>query len=250
MTTVAQRSSNLGIYLIPDAARILRLPPALLRSWVSGRSIESNQRAFPAGELLSHGAKAEKHLNFLTLIELFTIAQLRQRGVSMVTLRNARTELSERFNTPHPFALEGLMISDRALIKSLSDEVLLELGTNGQTAFRKVIQPFCESLDFDETSSLASRYYPLGRDKPIVVDPHHAFGRPVIEGTNITTEAIISLLRGGEAVEDIAESFEIDQQALMAALEFESFNVNFPIPFRQSQGRTTSVKPRRGIIFL
>ena len=225
MTTVAHRSSNLGIYLIPDAARILRLPPALLRSWVSGRSIESNQRHFPVGQLLSRGAKAEKHLNFLTLIELFTIAQLRQRGVSMVTLRNARMELSERFNTPHPFALEGLMISERTLIKSLSDEVLLELGTNGQTAFRKVIQPFCESLDFDKTSSLASRYYPLGRDKPIVVDPHHAFGRPVIEGTNITTEAIHSLLRGGEAVEDIAESFEIDIQAVISAQAFEQQKV-------------------------
>ena len=113
------------------------------------------------------------------------------------------------------------MTSGRTLIKSLNEEVLLELGTNGQTVFRKIIQPFCDSLDFDQASSLASRYYPLGRDKPIVVDPLHAFGRPVIDGTNITTEAIMSLLRGGEAVDDVAVSFEIDTQAVIAAQAFE-----------------------------
>jgi uncharacterized protein (DUF433 family) len=218
---IAHKPSNLGIYLIPDAARILRVPMASLRTWVSGRTKESSERHYPAGPLVFNGAKADKYLDFHTLIELFTIAQLRARGVSMTVIRDARLELSERFKTPHPFAMEGLMTSDRTLIKSLNEDVLLELGTNGQTAFRKVIQPFCESLDFDQTSSLASRYYPLGRNQPIVVDPHHAFGRPVIEGTNITTEAVISLLRGGDAVEDIAESFQIDPQAIIAARTFE-----------------------------
>ncbi len=221
MTLIANKPSNLGIYLIPDAARILRVPMASLRTWVSGRPKESSERHYPAGPLVFKGAKADKHLDFHTLIELFTIAQLRARGVSMTVIRHARQELSERFKTTHPFAMEGLMTSDRTLIKSLNEDVLLELGTNGQTAFRKVIQPFCESLDFDQASSLASRYYPLGRNQPIVVDPHHAFGRPVIEGTNITTEAIISLLRGRDAVEDIAESFQIDPQAIIAARTFE-----------------------------
>lgn len=225
MSAIAHKPSNLGIYLLPDAARILRVPLTSLRLWVSGRASESNERHFPAGSLLSKGTKADKHLDFHTLIELFTIAQLRARGVSMTVIRNARQELSMRLQTPHPFALEGLMTSGRTLIKSLNEEVLLELGTNGQTAFCKVIQPFCERLDFAKRSSLASRYYPLGREKPIIVDPSHAFGRPVIDGTNITTEAILSLLRGGEAVEDIAESFEIDPQAVLAAQAFEQRKV-------------------------
>jgi uncharacterized protein (DUF433 family) len=56
---------------------------------------------------------------------------------------------------------------------------------------------------------------------PIVVDPHHSFGRPVIEGTNISTEAIASLLRGGESVENIAESFQISLKEVHAAQTFE-----------------------------
>ena len=109
----------------------------------------------------------------------------------------------------------------RALIKSLNDDILLELGTHGQTAFSKVLEPFCASLDFDQASSLASRYFPLGRERPVVVDPRRAFGRPVIEGTNLTTEALMSLLRGGESAENIAESFRITTEAVIAAKAFE-----------------------------
>ena len=54
-----------------------------------------------------------------------------------------------------------------------------------------------------------------------MVDPRHAFGRPVIEGTNVTTEAIMSLVRGGETVEDIADSLAISLEAVKAAKAFE-----------------------------
>lgn len=209
-----------GVYLIPDAARILRLPSSVLRSWISGRPAE-NSRYYPAGEFTTEGDGKDRHFGFHALIELFTIAQLRQRGIPMSTVRQARAELMDRFRTPHPFALEGLMTSGRTLIKSLNEEILLELGTAGQTAFNKVLEPFCAGLDFDAASSLAKRYFPLGRGKPVVVDPRHAFGRPVILGTNITTQAIISLLRGGETVENIAESYRIDPVAVLAAKAFE-----------------------------
>jgi uncharacterized protein (DUF433 family) len=209
-----------GVYLLPDAARILRLPASKLRTWVSGRLVDE-LRYFPAGEFATQGEGADRHFGFHSLIEIFTIAKLRERGIPMKAVRQARIELMERYNSPHPFALKGLMTSGRTLIKSLDDDTLLELGTAGQTAFSKLIERFCASLDFDQESTLASRYFPLGRDKPIVVDPRHAFGRPVIQGTNLTTEAIMSLLRGGEGVDNIADSYQIDVEAVIAAKAFE-----------------------------
>jgi uncharacterized protein (DUF433 family) len=209
-----------GVYLVPDAARILRLPVAVLRSWVCGR-IENEQRRFPAGEFETHRTGADRHIGFHSLIELFTIGQLRARGIPMATVREARAKLMERFDTAHPFALEGLMTSGKSLLKALGDDILLELGTRGQTAFGKILEPFCASLDFDPTNSLATRYFPMGRQHPVVVDPRRAFGRPVIEGTNLTTEAVMSLLRGGDTEEDIAEAFQVDLAAILAARLFE-----------------------------
>lgn len=139
----------------------------------------------------------------------------------MVTIREARKELANRFNTQYPFALGGLLCSGRKLLKELGNGVLLELGSKGQTAFENIIEPFCARLDFDEATSLARRFHPLGKNSPIVVDPRHAFGKPVVDGTNVTTEAIMSLVRGGESFIDIADAFEISLEDVKAARAFE-----------------------------
>ena len=210
-----------GVYLIPDAVRILRIPAGSLRSWVNGHNYKESSR-FPAGEMESVGTGRDRHFGFLTLVELYLVAQLRRRGVSMSTIRSARDELATRLETTYPFASGGLLCSGKKLLHELGDGVLLELGTTGQTAFEKIVQPFCDRLDFDAATSLARRFYPLGKEQPIVVDPRHAFGRPVVEGTNVTTETILALLKGGESIEDIADSFHIPEDAVRAARVFET----------------------------
>lgn len=139
----------------------------------------------------------------------------------MRRLRADRAELAQRFGTAHPFALEGLLTDGRHLLKELDDASLLELGTGGQTDFEAVIKPFCARLDFDSHTKLASRFYPIGRDSSVIVDPQHAFGRPIIEGTSITTEALACLVRGGEAVDDIASDFRLEPTQVEEAWEFE-----------------------------
>ena len=49
-----------GVYLIPDAAQILRIPAASLRTWITGRN-ESEQKYFPAGEIGSDGVGLDRH---------------------------------------------------------------------------------------------------------------------------------------------------------------------------------------------
>ena len=202
-----------GAYTLPDAARLLGLPLSKLRTWVLGRGV---------AESLGHrGTGKGRTLDFYTLIELFTIGQLRAHGVSWPTLRKARAELMEKFQTPHPFALEELLVDGHRLLKELGDETLLELGSGGQTAFEKVIAPFCRRLDFDATTRLASRFYPEGPEGGVVIDPQHAFGRPVISGTNITTEALACLIRGGEKIEDVAQDFRLEPEEVENAWKFE-----------------------------
>lgn len=140
----------------------------------------------------------------------------------MKTLRANRDELGKRFSTPYPFALKGLLTDGRRLIKELGEDALLELGTGGQSAFESVISPFCRRLDFDANSQLAARFFPLGRDVPIVVSPTHSFGRPVVAGTNLTTEAIANLVRGGESIDDIAHEYDLPREQIDAAWKFEN----------------------------
>lgn len=221
---VKYRPLSSGVYTLPDAARLLDVPLARLRQWVRGTLISDgngSDRRMPAGAFQTRREGRDRHFDFLTLIELFTIAQLRLHGVQMKTLRENRAELAERFSTPHPFALRGLLTGGRKMLKELGDELLLELGSGGQTAFERVVAPFCHRLDFDATTELASRFYPAGRHSSVIVDPRQSFGRPVIAGTNITTEALGCLIRGGDNIIDIATDFRLELNQVEEAWAFE-----------------------------
>lgn len=214
-----------GAYTLPDAACLLGIPLSRLRQWIGGillsdKDSEGNRR-YVAGVFQTKREGRDKYLNFFTLIELFTVAKLREYGVSMSTARNARDELAKRYRTPYPFALRGLLTNGKKLLKELSDEALLELGSDGQTAFAKVLNPFCHRLDFDSSTDLASRFYPEGRESVVVIDPRQSFGRPVINGTNITTESLGQLLRGGEKPEEIAHDFHLGLAQVNEAWRFE-----------------------------
>lgn len=209
-----------GAYTLPDVARLLNLPLGKLRNWVAGIS-KGDNRSYPAGLLHSQDEGRNRHVDFYTLIELFTVAELRNAGVSMRTLRENRIELADRYSTPYPFALKGLLTDGKRLIKELGEDALLELGSGGQSYFSKVIEPFCQKIDFDAQSLLAERYFPMGKDIPIVVSPSHAFGRPVISGTNLPTETVASLVRGGESADDIAFDYDLSVDQVGHAWHFE-----------------------------
>ena len=211
-----------GVYTLPDAAKLLRIDLQLLRRWVAGYPASvSTQQVSGLGPIRSRGAARSRHFGFLTLIEIFTAYQLRRRGFSIQRLRRFRKELSERFKTEFPFALQGLLSSRTELLKEMGNCALLQLGTGGQTAFEDVIRPFCEKIDFDSASKLAARFFPAGRERSIVVDPRHAFGQPVIIGTNLTTEAIALRLRAGETESDLADDFGLSEQQIKEVGEFE-----------------------------
>lgn len=209
-----------GAYTLPDAAHILGLPLSRLRTWVSGIPREED-RHHPVGAFACRSQGRDRHVDFYTLIELFTVHQLREEGLSMKTLRQGREELRQRFNTPYPFAMHGLLTDGRRLIKELGEAALLELGTGGQSAFESVVAPFCRKVDFDAATNLAMSYFPMGREVPVVVSPAHAFGRPVIAGTNLPTETIANLIRGGERVDDIAAEYQITPEEVDFARKFE-----------------------------
>jgi uncharacterized protein (DUF433 family) len=216
-----------GAYTLPDAAKILSLPVPRLRVWVSGRTEGASSKAqrekvFPAGKIQAKGEAHDRHVSFYSLVELFTLAHLRGLGVSLKILRQARAELADRFETAHPFALEGLLTDRRKLLMDLGEKALLELGSGGQTSFEQVIAPFCLRLDFDSTTRMASRYHPIGKDKPIVVDPTRAFGRPTIVGTSIVTENLAALIRGGEQIDDVAGDFGLTPEVNSEAWQFET----------------------------
>ena len=81
------------------------------------------------------------------------------------------------------------------------------------------IRVFFRNIDFDN-ELIASRFWPLGKDRNIVVDPMRQFGHPVIGSTNIYPETLFNLYKAGEPLEFIAFTYEIDLDHVRDAIEF------------------------------
>ncbi len=213
-----------GIYTYADAEKILRLSQGKLRSWLQGYA-RASRRHFPAGDFRVWKVSGAVGFSFHTLIEAYVVAHLREIGVSMKTIRHARDELSERLNTPFPFTKRGLLSDGKRILVALAgkdaEDVLLTLDQSGQTEFRRLVEQFCKKIDFTASTDSAARYWPDGRKSAVVVDPHHSFGRPTIEGTNIATETISGLLEAGESEQVVASLYELDLKQVRDAAAFE-----------------------------
>jgi len=210
-----------GVYTLPDAALILRLPLTRLRHWVGGY--------FDAGDVEDDGFLATwgrgrgRGFNFLVLIEAYTVYHLRLLGVSLQRIRVAREILGKHLETPHPFAARGILASGGRVLFDLEASApgaLLQLSPGKQTELRDIIEPFCTRLDFDPSTRLADRFWPCGRGAHIVVDPRRSFGRPTITGTSITAEVLADLVDAGEAPTDVAAQYDVPVPAVEEAHRF------------------------------
>lgn len=217
-----------GVYTIPDASHILKFPNAKLRRWVGGywQTIQKDQKAHisPVVDAGVWGEGRQRAFNFYTLVELYTIMALREHGVSFKKIRRAREELARRFHTMYPFAFHKLMSDGKQILVEFIEgdlQAILELDTGGQIAIEQIIKPFCKKLEFNVQTELAELYRPLGKNTSIIVSPHHGFGRPTIEGTNITSEVIYNLFLAAEDKDTIAELYDITIANIDDAIRFE-----------------------------
>ena len=86
-------------------------------------------------------------------------------------------------------------------------------------AWREVLEPFLEDVEYE--NKLARRWWPLGRERMIVVDPDYGFGLPVVEGTAVRTEIIAERYRAGDSTDEIAYDFDVTPKQINDALRWE-----------------------------
>lgn len=210
---------NNGIYTLPDISKILRIPYFKVNKWVNcywdtqlGSAFESKY---------SWTVKNTKAVSFHTLIEFYVLILLAEAGVSTKNVLRAHLELSSYCNTAFPFAQKSILDG----IRTTGKKIYLEtnngiISLDGTKQFKlDFIKVFFKNLDFDN-ELIASRFWPLGKEKNIVVDPMRQFGHPVIGSTNIFPETLVNLYKAGEPIEFIAFTYEIDPIFVHNAIEF------------------------------
>ena len=108
----------------------------------------------------------------------------------------------------------------RAATKELegSGSRYVNLSRYGQVAWDH-IQDVLKDLDYE--AGIAFRWWPRGRDEPIVIDPRVSFGRPYVVRKGISTDAIRSRFAARESLDSIADDLDLTEAEAEAALRFE-----------------------------
>ena len=106
----------------------------------------------------------------------------------------------------------------RKIVFEISDDEIINLDSTKQLNLN-FIKSFAHKLDFDR-NELAEKFYPLGKNKRVVIDPKHQFGQATIKNTNIFPKTIYNLYQSKESKKFIAQSFEISLQEVNDAIEY------------------------------
>jgi uncharacterized protein (DUF433 family) len=226
---------GIGIYYPAEGARYLRVPAYSLRRWAQGYTYwaDDHRLRLKSGPVIKSDLPVigkQRALSFLELMELRIVARLRSKGLSLQHIRMAASVAREVLGTKHPFATRKVFTDRRRILTYLTAPpdggAMIELvrTSHHQLIFGQILEPLLEDLDFDESSGIAQRWWPLGRARQIVLDPAICFGAPTIAGTRVRTD-IAAGVAAEDTVETVAAAFDLTRPQVQAAVEFESLRL-------------------------
>jgi len=205
-----------GIYTAADISRIFKIPYPKVKYWF--RYYIRNKLFHTIGYRYYFPIKDTIAVNFLSLIEMYVFYKLKERDIKTSNIIKMHTRMSKYLNTPYPFALQDFYISGKTIYFGQIDS-LIEASDTYQAFIPSFINQFIEKITFDD-KRLARKFYPLGKNKSVVLNPENQCGQPIIDGTNILTATLFEYYRGNESIETIAKLFELSEENVKDAIEF------------------------------
>ena len=210
-------SLGIGLYTIPDVANILNLDRNLVQRWL--REYWGNRFSVGRDNLSSWGKGRDKAVPFFTLIEFFVFYQLRKQGVSAQNIANSHEIIRHELDSDFPFANAIILTDGKKIFYSKDGDLIINADKSKQINFKSIIEEFCHKIDFDK-DAYALRYWPLGKEKNIVVDPRHQLGQPTVKNTNILAETLYSMYTSGEKIGFISSLYDVPENDVKASIEF------------------------------
>ncbi|HEX8244415.1 MAG TPA: hypothetical protein VF541_12995 [Longimicrobium sp.] len=224
-----------GIYTPAEAAALLKAPSDEVRRWAFGYARRRNGARVDYQPLIRPKLPeidGERALTFLELVELMFIKGFRQAGVSWHAIHEAARVAAKLFQTEHPFAMRQFFADPRGVYALLRDsdegESLVTLAGSGQQVFDTLVRPYLGQLEFDPLE-VPTRWWPMGKEGRVVVDPAVSFGQPMVAEAGIPTRALAEALEaeqeyGAErALDRVSWLFKVPPRHVQTAVRFEEW---------------------------
>ena len=204
-----------SMYTFGEAAHLAHVSASTVRNWVLGyRDIQP---------LFTSTNGQDPMVSFIQLIEIVVAARFRKADhVSYQRVRSAYENAKNLYQLSYPFAHLTLEAIGRHIVQWLNtdepDVSLQTLDDPQQWTLPGLVAEAMAQLDYEE--DLAARWYPVGKDVPIVVDPRMSAGTPTIKGRGVTIQVIRKRFKAGQNMEFIAKDFELEQSVIEEAVRY------------------------------
>jgi uncharacterized protein (DUF433 family) len=229
---------DIPAYPVDLAARLLLLPASTLKAWVFGQvwkqkepgSKKTVERFFRP--LLLPPNPAEHMLSFVNLVEAHVLKAVRRKYfVQMERVREVIEELKTSHHTDHPLADVDLLAGGGSLYSDHGQLLNLTMGKQVAMDFLRV---YLSRID-RTIEGVATRLFPFVANpikvgkrvieqdiRIIAIDPYVSFGRPIINGTGIPTDAIADRFWGGDSIDELVNDFQVSKSDIEYALRYEN----------------------------
>ncbi len=217
------------MYSFAEASRYADVSRGTVRNWLLGYEAKDRK----ASPLFTPSEEQGPVVSFLQLVEIIVAAKFRKAlhkpyAVVYAAYRNAKG----LFDTEYPFAhlrleslgghivhireeglTEGYQAMDQPGVRSLPGLAIPEQRLS------ELVLELVGQLDYEH--QLARRWYPIGKDIPIVLDPTVSAGLPTIEHRGVTVDILLKRWRvAKQSIDFMARDFELDRKVIESALQF------------------------------
>lgn len=224
-----------GLYTPAEAASLLKAPVAEVKRWAFGyerRRKGEKVRYQPLIQTELPEIEGQRALTFTELVELMYIKGFRRAGAPWKLVHQAAAVAARMFGTEHPFAMRKFFADPNGIYALLQesggDESLVRLEGHGQHAFTDVVRPYLGQLEFDPMD-VPTRWWPLGREGRVVVDPQVSFGEPIVAEIGVPTRVLADALEAEteydpeRALERVSWVYKVPPRHVQTAVRFEEW---------------------------
>jgi len=195
------------MYSFSEVAHLSHVSVSTVRNWLLGYTTAQGE----VSPLFKGHQEEDKVCSFLELIEIVVAATFRKaEHTSFKTVRMAYDNARNMYNLDYPFAsIELKGIGGHIVhIMRVPEASLQAIDQPEQFTIPGLVQQILtEQIEYEY--ELASRWYPAGKNVPIVVDPQISAGLPVIKGRGITVEAIYKRFKADQDIVFIERDFKL-----------------------------------------
>ena len=206
------------LYTFSEVARLAKTTPATIKRWIVGTETSS-----PVFRGSGPDGSDPTMVSFLQLVEIVVAIQFRKEGrVSLEVVRQAYINARNLLGVEYPFASLKLEPLAGHIVVRLRDassgQGLPAIDAPGLRTIPGLTIPILENLEYE--AELANRWWPIGKHRPIVIDPRLSAGLPTIPERRVTIQNIRKRWLAGQTIAFISQDLLLKETVVEEALRY------------------------------